>query len=79
MRLKDDVKKFLVDAFNGAEDIGIPISHRRAMLKTLQHHGLVDAANQITKRGRHVASKLSPVATIEPQAENEFTEFEEWD
>jgi len=82
MRLQDDqvkVLRFLVDR----KPFPIAFERCRSILKTFQYHGLIDADEELTTRGRHVFSKLPPLPEPEPEPqpelEIELTEETDWD
>ena len=59
-------------------------SRHSAILKSLRYHGLIDESDELTRRGRHVASNLPAIQEVEDigptveETETPFDEYEEW-
>lgn len=66
MRLQDDEIEVL-RFFAGGSTFSAGRSRSKTILKKLQYHGLVDANEELTKRGRHVVSKLPPLSKPEQE------------
>ncbi len=88
MRLQDD-EVAVLRFFAGQATFYSGLSRSKTIVKKLQYHGLVDASEELTKRGRHVVSKLPPLPEPErkpeeipepqPELEIELTEETDWD
>lgn len=84
MRLQDDEIEVLRFFATGSTFFA-GLSRSKTILKKLQYHGLVDANEELTKRGRHVVSKLPPVPVVDPipapqpELEIELIDERDWD
>ena len=88
MRLQDD-EVAVLRFFAGQATFYSGLARSKTIVKKLQYHGLVDASEELTKRGRHVVAKLPPLPASErkpeeipapqPELEIELIEETDWD
>ena len=81
-RLRDD-ESLMLRSIADRKPCKMTFDRAEAILKTFRYHGLVDSNEELTTRGRHVASLLPPSIVdelpVEIPAEREPIEEEDWD
>lgn len=75
-RMQDD-EIAVLRFFAGQATFYSGLSRSKTIVKKLQYHGLVDASEELTKRGRHVVSKLPPLPEALPEPERKPEEIPE--
>ena len=82
-RMQDDERRLLRSLLD-RKPFSMSFDRAEVILKTFRYHGLVDAKEELTTRGKHVAAKLPAIPETEPIPAEvvepiEFTDEKEWD
>ena len=67
-RLRDD-ESLMLRSIADRKPCKMTFDRAEAILKTFRYHGLVDSNEDLTTRGKHVASLLPPIAVAESPVE----------
>ena len=81
-RLRDD-ESLMLRSIADRKPCKMTFDRAEAILKTFRYHGLVDANEELTTRGKHVASLLPQIVVeelpVEIPAELDPVDEKEWD
>jgi len=81
-RLRDD-EALMLRSIADRKKFSMTFDRAEAVLRKFRYHGLVDANEELTTRGKHVASLLPPIAVaelpVEIPSEIDPVDEEEWD
>lgn len=81
-RMQDDEIRMLQGLRDG-KPFRMSFDRAETIVRKLRYHGLIDASESLTARGRHVASKLPPLPELESAVMPDPTELpiehEDWD